>query len=50
MNAFADVECAICHKRVPDDMSLMVDTERGLIVVCYICDERRDEGIEEDDE
>ena len=41
--------CTICGRELPDDMSLMVDTERGLIVVCYICEERRDEGMDDDD-
>lgn len=41
--------CAICGRVLPEDMSLMVDTERGLLVVCFICEERRDEGMDDAD-
>lgn len=42
--------CAICGRELPNDMSLMVDTERGLIVVCWTCESRRDEGFDDDSE
>lgn len=47
--AFADVECAICHRHISEDMTLVYNTDRGLLVVCFICEERKDEGIEDDD-
>lgn len=50
MTALADVECAICHKHLPEDMTLVYNTERGLLVVCYLCEERRDEGFDERDD
>ena len=32
--------CALCKHPITDDMSVLVDLEGTLTLVCFICDER----------
>lgn len=43
--------CDLCHKPMPDDMSVFVDLSGTPTLVCYRCEDKADPewGEEEDD-
>ena len=45
-----DTTCDLCGRHLPDDMTLMVDMDGRLTVVCFVCDEKADPGLDEDDD
>ena len=45
-----DAVCPFCHRSLPDEMSVLVNLDGSLTVVCWNCYERGDEAARTADE